>query len=266
MLGGPILNLALLALFIVSAFQPGATDPRIGSWTLVSAQSSLTPPDTLVITDDHRVIQVAMAGETHLDFTAKADGHDTAIAGNPVFDQVDLRRINKKQSEVTEKRAGAVVATVLLKLSKDGSELTISTVSPGHPDQSTVWTRSGGAKAAFDAFAGNWTEDPSKTRLRQGTVLKIEPDGSGGVRFSGDFSYTARFDGKQYDVRNSRNDSVALALVDSHTVDATYRRDSQVTEKDRYAVSPDGQQMTVATTATLENGQHLTEKLVFKKQ
>ena len=265
-LGGPILKLALLTLLTAAAFQPGATDPRIGSWTLVSAQSSLTPPDTLVITDDHGTVHVAMDGETHLDFTAKAGGHDTVVPGNPAFDQVDLRRISKKQAEVTEKKAGAVVATVRLKLSKDQNELTISTMSAGHPDQTTVWNRTGGAKAPFDAMAGNWTADPSKTRLRQGLIVKVDPSGTGGVHFSSDFSYTARLDGKPYNLTNSRNDTVSLQLVDAHTVDATYRRDNQVTQKDRWVVSGDGQQMTVTTTATYETGQHLTEKLVFKKQ
>ena len=128
-----------------------------------------------------------------------------------------------------------------------------------------MWTRSGGAKSAIDPFVGEWTEDLSKTRLRQGLVLKIEADGSGGVRFLGDYSYTARFDGKQYDVTNSRNDTVTLELVDPHTVDAIYQRDGQVTQKDRWVVSADGQQMSVATTGTLETGQQLTEKLVLKK-
>jgi hypothetical protein len=96
-------------------------------------------------------------------------------------------------------------------------------------------------------------------------VLKIEADGSGGVRFLADFSYTARFDGKQYDLKNSRNDTVTLELVDPHTVDAIYQRDGQVTQKDRWMVSADGQQMTLSTTGTLETGQQLTEKLVFKK-
>ncbi len=265
-IGGPILKLALLTLFTAAAFQPGATDPRIGTWTLVSAQSSLTPADTLVITDNHGTVHVAMEGETHLDFTAKAGGHDTAVPANPAFDQVELRRVNKRQAEVTEKKAGAVVATVLLKLSKDENELTISTMSAGHPDRTTVWDRTGGAKAPFDAIAGNWTADPSKTRLRQGLVVKVEPAGNGGVHFASDFSYTARFDGKPYDLTNSRNDTVTLQLVDPHTVDATYRRDNQVTQKDRWVVSGDGQQMTVTTTATYETGQHLTEKLAFKKQ
>jgi hypothetical protein len=262
--GVSIRTFALLGL--VAAIQPGGPDPRIGSWTLVSAQSALNPPNGLSVTALHDGVHVVMSGDTHLDFTAKSDGHDTPVPGNPGFNQVELRRIDKKQAEVTEKKDGSVVATVREKVSKDGNELAVTTASRGHADQITVWTRSGGAKVARDPLAGEWVQDLSKSRLRQGLVLKIEPDGSGGVRFSGDFSYVARFDGKQYDVKNSRNDSVTLALVDPHTVDATYRRDDQVTQKDRWAVSADGQQMTLTTTGTLETGQHLTEKLVFKKQ
>ena len=158
------------------------------------------------------------------------------------------------------------MATLRSNLSTDGNQLTIITTSIGHAAQTTVWTRSGGVRAAKDPLAGDWTEDLSKTRLRQGLALKIEADGTGGVRFSGDFSYAARFDGKQYDLKNSRNDTVMLQLVDPHTVDATYSRDNQVTQKDRWAVSADGLQMTLTTTGTLETGQHLTEKLGFKKQ
>jgi len=207
-----------------------------------------------------------MSGDTHLDFTAKSDGHDTPVPGNLAFNQVELRRIDKRQAEVKEKKDGAVVATVREKLSSDGNELTTTTASKGHADQITVWTRSGGAKVAADLLAGEWTQDLSKTRLRQGLVLKIEADGKDGVRFSGDFSYTARFDGKQYDLKNSRDDTVTLELVDPHTVDSIYRRDDQLAQKDRWTVSADGQQMTLTTTGTLETGQRVTEKLVFRKR
>jgi hypothetical protein len=207
-----------------------------------------------------------MSGDTHLDFTAKWGGHQSPAPGNLAFNQIELRKINKKQAEVKEKKDGAVVATVREKLSGDGNELTITTASEGHADQITVWTRSGGAKVAGDPFAGEWTQDPSKTRLRQGLVLKIEAAGTNGVRFSGEYSYTARFDGKQYDLRNSHNDTVTLELVDPHTVDAIYRRGDQVAQKDRWVVSADGQQMTLTTTGTLETGQRETEKLLFKRQ
>jgi hypothetical protein len=263
-IGGAILKLGSLALLAI--IQIGSADPRIGSWTLVSAQSSLDPPNRLTITSQKDETHVVMSGETHVDFTAKTDGHDSAVTGNPGFDQVELHRVNKKQVEVTEKKAGSIVAVIHDKISPDGNELTVSTSAKGHPDQVTVWTRSGGAKRANDPFAGEWTQDLSKSRLRQATPLKIEADGNGGVRYLGDFSYTARFDGKQYDLKNSRNDTVQLSLVDPHTVDSIYRRDTQVTQKDHWVVSADGQQMTLTTTGTFENGQHLTEKLTFKKQ
>ena len=158
------------------------------------------------------------------------------------------------------------MATVREKISSDGSELTTTTATTGHADKITVWTRTGGARVPNDLFAGEWTQDLSKTRLRQSLALKIEADGSGGIRFLSDLSYTARFDGKPYDLKNSRNDTVTLELVDPHTVEASYQRDNQVTQKDRWVVSADGQQMTLSTTGTLETGQRLTEKLLFKKQ
>ncbi len=245
--------------------QSGVADPRVGIWTLISAESSLDPPNRLSITHLHDGVHVVMSGESHFDFTASRNGHDTSAPGNLGFNQIELRRIDKRQAEVREKKDATLVATVREKLSKDGNELTTTTLTAGKADKITVWTRSGGAKSATDLFVGEWTEDLSKTRLRQGLVLKIEADASGATRFLGDFSYTARFDGKQYDVKNSRNDTVTLELVDPHTVNAIYRRDDQVTQTDRWVVSADGQQMTVSTTGTLETGQKLTEKLSFKK-
>ncbi len=263
-MGGLIRILLLLAL--LAALPPEVADPRVGSWTLVSAQSSLDPPNRLSITPLHDQVHVVMSGETHLDFTANRNGHESSAPGNLAFNQIEMRRIDKRQAEVKEKKDGAVVATVREKISNDGNELTATTATAGQADKITVWTRTGGTKVANDLFAGDWTQDLSKTRLRQGLVLKIETDGSGGIRFLGDFSYSARFDGKQYDLKNSRNDTVTLELVDPHTVDASYRRDDQVTQKDMWVVSADGQQMTLSTSGTLETGQRLAEKLLFKKQ
>ena len=246
--------------------QPEVADPRLGSWTLVSAQSSLDPPNRLSITPLHDGVHVVMSGETHLDFTANRNGHESSAPGNLAFNQIELRRIDKRQAEVKEEKDGAVIATVHEQLSKDSNELTTTTAMTGKADQITVWTRTGGKKSALDLFAGDWTQDLSKTRLRQGLVLKIEADGRGGFRFLGDFSYTARFDGKQYDLKNSRNDTVTLELIDPHTVDAIYRRDNQVTQKDRWVVSADGHEMTLSAAGTLETGQRVTEKLSFKKQ
>jgi len=243
----------------------------IGNWSLLSAQSSLEPANKLSVAPQpgsaqRGAIHVAISGETHLDFTAKPDGRDNAVQGNPGFNRIELHRIDKKRTEIREKKDDALVATVRVELSSDGKELTVTTVSAGRPSQIAVWTRSGGAKTANDPLAGEWTQDMGKTRLAQALPLKIEADANGGVRFAWDFSYTARFDGKAYDLKNSRNDSVTLQLVDPHTVDAFYRRDGQVAQKDRWVVSADRRQMTLTSTGTLEDGQRLTEKLVFQRQ
>lgn len=259
-------KLALFALFAAIQLGTGVADPRIGSWTLVSAQSSLNPPNKLSISPQHGAVHVTISGETHLDFTAKLDGHEAPVPGNPAFNQVELRRINKHEVEVRQMKDGVLVATIHDKISTDGKELTSRTSQTGHADNITMWTRTGGKKSPNDLFAGEWTEDLSKTRLRQGMALKIEAEGDGGVRFSGDYGYSARFDGKEYDLKNSRNDTVSLQLIDDHTVDAIYRRDEQITQKDRWVVSPDGTQMTLTTAGTLETGQQLKETLVFRKQ
>jgi hypothetical protein len=261
-------KLASLSFFfgLLFAAQLGAADPRIGSWQLVSAQSSMDPPNKLSITRLHDEVHVVIAGNIHADFTAKLNGHDTSVQNNPGFDQIELRRIDKHQVELKEKKNGAVVTTIHEKLSRDGNELTSTTTQTGRPDKINVWKRSGGKKNPTDLFAGEWTEDLSKSRMAQGLTLKIESDGQGGVHFLGDYSYSARFDGKEYDLKNSRNDSVSLQLVDAHTVDATYRRDEQITQRDRWVVSADGTQMTLTTTGTLETGQQLKETLVFRKQ
>ena len=243
-----------------------AADPRLGSWVPLSAVSTLDPPNKLTITALQNGVHVVMSGESRLDFTAKWDGHEASVPSNPAFNQIELRHIDKNQAEVKEKKDGALVATVRDKLSTDGDELTTTTTVKGRTTKVTVWTRTGGAKVPDNRFAGEWTQDLSKTRLRQGLVLKIEAGGNDAVRFTGEFSYTARFDGKAYDLKDSVNDTVTLELVDAHTVDAIYKRDDKVAQKDRWVVSADGQQMTLTSTGSLETGQRVTENIIFRKQ
>ena len=63
-----------------------------------------------------------MSGETHIDFTANSGAHETAVAGNPHSIRLCSGSVSG-QSEVREKKAGAVVATIDDKLSKDGRSL-----------------------------------------------------------------------------------------------------------------------------------------------
>jgi hypothetical protein len=99
-------------------------------------------------------VHVVMSGENHLDFFANSKGLKSPAPGNLAFDQIELHRIDKRRAEVQQEKNGTVVATVREKLSTDGNELMVTTAAKGHPDQVTVWVRSGGAKVARDPFAG----------------------------------------------------------------------------------------------------------------
>jgi hypothetical protein len=260
-------KLTMLILWVLGvAAKLFAADPRIGAWKLVSADSALDPPRVLFITPHGKGVHVSILGSTHLDFTAAWDGHDDHVQNIPAFNQIVMRRIDKYQSEVKEKKNGALVATLRDKVSSDRKELTITTVQQGHQDQITVWERSGGLPNAANPFIGEWTQDFSKTRLRQGLALKIESDGRDGVHFVGEFSYTASFDGRDYPLKDSRDDTVAIVRVDAHTVDSIYRRGDEIADRDRWVISADGQQMTLTTTGVLGTGERIKEILVFRKQ
>jgi hypothetical protein len=241
-----------------------AADPRTGTWKLVSADSHLEPPRVLSISHKGKGIHVAISG-INVEFTSNWDGHDNHVQNVPAFNQVVMRRVGKDGAEIKEKKDGALVATLHDKLSADRKELVTTTVKPGRKDEITVWERTGGAHDAGNPFIGEWTQNFSKTRLRQGLVIKIEASGKDGVRFTGDFSYTASFDGRDYPLNDSRDDTVALKLIDPHTVDATYKRGDEVGDRDRWVVSTDGQQMTLTTTGTLGTGEKIKESLVFRK-
>jgi hypothetical protein len=256
--------LKLMWIVVISA-RLFAADPRIGTWKLVSADSHLAPPRVLSISHAGKGVHVVVSG-VHVEFTSSWDGHDNHVKNVPAFNQIVMRRIGKNQAEVKEKKNGVLVATLRHTVSSDRKELTITTVQPGREDQITVWQRSGGAHDPRNPFIGEWTQDFSKTRLRQGLVIKIEPDGKDGVHFAGEFSYTANFDGQDYPLKDSRDDTVALALIDAHTVDSTYKRGDEIADQDRWVVSADGQQMTLTTTGVLGTGEHIKETLVYRKQ
>ncbi|MGB2663436.1 MAG: hypothetical protein WAK48_05505 [Candidatus Acidiferrum sp.] len=260
------LTILKLTSIVAAAAALYASDPRIGVWKLVSADCALDPPRVLSITPHGKGVHVVISGSSHVDFTADWDGHDNHVKNIPEFNQIVMRRIDKNQTEIKEKKNGTLVATLRDKISSDRRELTITTIQQGHEDQITVWERCGGLQNAANPFIGEWAEDFSKTRLRQGLALKIEADGSGGIHFVGEFSYTANFDGQEYPLTGSRDDTVALALIDAHTVDSTYRRGDEIADRDRWVVSADGRQMTLTTTGVLITGEKIKEKLVFRKQ
>jgi hypothetical protein len=166
---------------------------------------------------------------------------------------------------------GAVIETDRLDYSSDDNEMveTNSFILPSRPDVVWVFDRTGGDRNPANPQIGQWTRNLGKSRTRQGLVLRIESDGNEGVHFVGDSSYTAKPDGTDYPVKDSRfypADAVALQVVDAHTVVSVYKQAGKITGHDRWVVSGDGKRMSVTSDGTQKSGVRIHEDLVFEKQ
>ncbi len=121
-----------LGLSHVAQAQPS---PRIGTWKLNLAKSTYDPgppptSDTRTYEGtgdgEKATIEQVAADGTHTTntFTAKLDGPDVPITGNPNADTVALKRINASTIEATLKKGGKVVLTTTSVVSKDGKVMT----------------------------------------------------------------------------------------------------------------------------------------------
>jgi hypothetical protein len=167
--------LKLILLMLVAAIQLSAGDPRIGTWKLIDAHSTVDPPRKLTVTSQQNTVHVVISGSTRIEFTAKWDGHGYPVSGVLAFNQIVVHRISKTRADLIQTKDGIAVATIHEQLSPDGKELEAITSRKGHDDEISVLERTGGLTDAKNSFAGEWTEDLSKSRLRQGLVLKIVP-------------------------------------------------------------------------------------------
>jgi len=253
---------------LAAAFQLMAADPRLGTWKLVSASSTQDPPRTYTVTPEGNGIHFVNS-PNRMEFTGRYDGRPYPLLNVRVFDQVALHRTSGDAIEQVYTKDGTVIETDRMSFSSNRNEVieTNSFISPRGPDVVWIWERTGGSRNPADPYIGEWTRNLSKSRMRQGLVLRIEPDGGDGVHFVGEFSYTAKPDGMDYPVKAARfADATALEFVDARTVISVYKLAGKVTGQDRCVVSGDGKRMSVASDRTQRNGIRTHEDLVFEKQ
>lgn len=105
-----LITMLKLTWIVVMAAELFAADPRIGAWKLVSADSALDPPRVLFTAPQGKGVPVVIPGSTppRLYCTAAYGGHDNHVQNIPAFHQMVMRRIDKYQSEIEEKKNGAL--------------------------------------------------------------------------------------------------------------------------------------------------------------
>src|SRR6187399_642683 len=128
-----------LALLLASFVVLKAADQFTGTWVLNVGKSSYSPGkppmsqttklETLKDGIREVVDRVNADGTTtHWDFTAKFDGKDYPIMGDPDRDMASVKKVDEYTLEVVNKKAGKVTTSMILLVSKDGKSRT-NTVS-----------------------------------------------------------------------------------------------------------------------------------------
>jgi hypothetical protein len=124
----------LLVLFLGSILvfaQTAAKPAFVGTWKLNVAKSKYSPGPTpksqTAVIDSvdggMKVVsdRVEADGKTvHFEWTAKFDGKDYAVKGDPARDMVSVKRVDDYNLEITNKKAGKGTTMIKAAYAKDG--------------------------------------------------------------------------------------------------------------------------------------------------
>jgi hypothetical protein len=129
---GSVLALAVTASVALPA---QAQDQGIGTWRLNVSKTTMSPgpkPVSSTVTieaSDGGIKQVTEQslglGASKSEFTARFDGKDYPIRGNPNADVVALKRVDDRSYEVIGKKGGKVTISSRVTLSADGKTRTV---------------------------------------------------------------------------------------------------------------------------------------------
>ncbi len=132
-----------------------------------------------------------------------------------------------------------------------------------------------------DPSVGTWKLNVAKSKYSPGPPPKSATitfeDTADGVKRTGEsvdaegkttsFTYTAKFDGKDYPITGSETyDAIALKRINDHTSQASLKKSGKVVTNARRVVSKNGKTMTLTTAGTNAKGQKTKNVAVYEKQ
>ena len=136
-----------------------------------------------------------------------------------------------------------------------------------------------GYSQARDPFVGSWAMDPDKSTFTPGPVpmeryMTFEMSDKGMTHVtktpslfggSSNITYTAKFDGKDYEILGTGLDTVSLKRVDANTIERTGKESGKVSETAVMKVSPDGKTLTITTKGNFR-GTEYNSVQIFTRQ
>ena len=128
--------LLALAVFFVGTVVASADNPHMGTWKLNEAKSKFAGKarnNTVVYEASGDMTRVtvdgvdSMGGSTHTEWTGKFDGKYYDLSGSATADKRSYARVNSHTLRFREQKAGKVVLTGTITVSRNGKSRTVST-------------------------------------------------------------------------------------------------------------------------------------------
>ena len=178
-------------------------------------------------------------------YTAKADGHDQPLHGNPYYDTISIAIVDDHTIAKTGKKDGRVVADTKVTVSADGATKTevqtIMGMAPVAVELTSKFSRISTGKPGSHPVSGGWqmTEMDVSNHVED-TSFKVSGGGLAMIDRMGR-SFTAKLDGTPGPYKGSDEiDGVSVKLIDDRTIEESDLNDGKVVRISRWALSPDG--------------------------
>jgi hypothetical protein len=183
----------------------------------------------------------------------KADGQDQKVTGHPYFDTMNIKLVDDRTIELTDKKNGKTVATSKSSVSPDGTkmmfEFTDSTATNADPVTGKGEAmRVAKGPAGSHAISGSWRTSKMDTMSDNGLIFtyKVASDSLTMTTPTGQ-SYTAKLDGTDAPYNGDPGTtSVSVKKVDTNKMEETDKRDGKVISVSLMTLSADGKSMTIA--------------------
>jgi hypothetical protein len=182
----------------------------------------------------------------------KADGLDHKVTGQPCYDTVSVKVVDKSMIAETDKRNGRTVGSQMMRVSFDGNTATVDwtescSASGDAVTGKDILSRLREGPDGAHAISGSWKISKRINRSQNSLeiTLKLER-GTFSFTDPTDQHYTAKLDGTETPFMGGLSTTmVSVKRVNDNTIEETDRRDGKVVEVTRFVVSADGKTLNI---------------------
>ena len=234
---------------VLTPLMAHAQSPLDGTWKInVSTAQMPKKPDVYLLQDGMYHCKTCVPP-----IDVKADGQDHKVTGHPYYDSVNVKVVDARIVEETDKKNGKVVATSKTTVSADGNTATFefsdSSATNGAPVTGKGQSvRVAKGPAGSHAVSGSWRTSKVDSVSDNGLMFTYKVDGNV-LRMTCPTgqSYTAKLDGTEAPYKGDPGTtSVSVKSVGKNVMEETDKRDGKVISVSLITVSANGKTMSIA--------------------